>query len=166
MPFLQVGQRACLQLAIALINAGAEAIVIEDMTASPDLLHPRTYKNTVAEYHRQLVQAVSVPAILHICGNVTLIAEEMMKSRAAALSIEPKAETPSMRTRVGAEMCLIGGIETISLSLLKSGEIKQMGLKALKSGIDILAPGCAIPPNSPTENLKAMVEAAEEYRRG
>ena len=164
-PFLQVGQRACLQLAIALIDAGAEAIVIEDMTASPDLLHPRTYKNTVAEYHRQLVQAISVPAILHICGNVTFVAEEMAKSRAVGLSIDPKAEIASMRAKVGSEMCLIGGVETISLSLSKPEEIKQMGLKALQDGIDILAPGCAIPPNSPTENLKAMVEAAEEYKK-
>ena len=54
-------------------------------------------------------------------------------------------------------------IETISLSLSNPEEIKQMGLKALKGGIDILAPGCAIPPNSPAENLKAMVQAAEEF---
>lgn len=164
-PFLQVGQTACLQLAMALIDAGAEAIVIEDMTASPDLLHPKTYKNTVAEYHRQLIQALSVPTILHICGNVTFIAEEMTKSRAVGLSIDPKVEIALMRAKAGPEMRLIGGVETISLSLSNPGEIKQMSLRALNNGIDILAPGCAIPPNSPTENLKMMVQVAEEYGR-
>jgi len=39
-----------------------------------------------------------------------------------------------------------------------------MCLGALREGIDLLAPGCAIPPNSPTENLRAMVKAAEEYK--
>jgi [methyl-Co(III) methanol-specific corrinoid protein]:coenzyme M methyltransferase len=162
-PFLQVGQMACLHLAIGLIDAGAEAIVIEDMTASPDLLHPKTYKGIVAEYHRRLIQALSVPVILHICGNVTLIAEEMSKTRAAGLSIDPKAETRAMRAKVGSGMRLIGGVETISLSLSNSGEVKQMALKALKDGIDILAPGCAIPPNSPMENITALVQAAEEF---
>jgi [methyl-Co(III) methanol-specific corrinoid protein]:coenzyme M methyltransferase len=162
-PFLQVGQRASLHMAIALIDAGAEAIVIEDMTASPDLLHPRTYKNILAEYHRHLIQALSVPAILHICGNVTHIAEEMAKSRAAGLSIDSKAEIPALRAKVGPEMRLIGGVESVALSLWSSIEIRQMGLKALREGIDILAPGCAIPPNSPTENLKTMVRTAEEF---
>ena len=89
----------------------------------------------------------------------------MTKSRAVGLSIDPKVEIALMRAKVGPEMRLIGGVETISLSLSNPGEIKQMSLRALNNGIDILAPGCAIPPNSPTENLKMMVQAAEEYKK-
>ncbi len=165
-PFLEIGKRASIEMALALIRVGAEVIVIEDMTASPDLLHPRTYKNIIAESHRQIIEAIPIPVILHICGNVTLIAEEMVNSKATALSIDPKAEVRSLRGKVGQQIPLIGGAETISLSLSNPREIREMCLNALREGINILAPGCAIPPDSPIENIKAMIEAAEEFGRG
>lgn len=162
-PFLDVAQMACFQLSLAMQTEGADAIVIEDMTASPDLIHPKTYKNIVRGYHEQIIQGISVPVILHVCGDVTLIAEEMAGTGAHALSVDPKAETCIMRKKVGKDIILIGGIDTISLSLSTPQDIKDMSFKALQEGMNILAPGCAIPPNSPIENLKAMVLAAEEF---
>ncbi len=161
-PFLEVGRRACIQLALELIEAGAEAIVIEDMTASPDILHPRTYNNMVAEYERQVIKALPCPVILHICGNVALIAEKMAWTEADGLSIDPKAQPRHMREKVGERMPLIGGIDTTFLSLSNPNEIKTRCLESLKDGINILAPGCSIPANSPSKNLRAMVHAAEE----
>lgn len=102
-PFLEVGKRASIELSMALLEAGAEAIVIEDMIASPDLLHPKTYINILSEYHKQIIQTISAPVVLHVCGNVTLIAEEMQKTGPIALSIDPKAETELMRRNVGKE---------------------------------------------------------------
>ncbi len=163
-PFLEVGKRASMLLSSALLEAGAEVIVIEDMAASPDLVNPKTYKNIVGEYHKQIIQTLSAPVILHVCGNITLIAEEMARTEANALSIDPKAETHLMRRKVGDQMLLIGGVHTTSLIDSNPQEIKAICLKALNDGIDILAPGCAIPPDSPLENLEAMVQAAEEFK--
>ncbi len=59
-------------------------------------------------------------------------------------------------------MPLIGGIDTTFLSLSNPIEIKARCLEALRDGINILAPGCSIPANSPSKNLRAMVHAAEE----
>ncbi len=163
-PFLEIGKRASVQLSSALFKAGADVIVIEDMTASPDLINPKTYKEIVFEYHKQIIETLSAPVILHVCGDVTLIAEAMVRTEANALSIDPKAETHLMRKKVGDQMPLIGGVDTTSLIDSKPREIKEICLKALKDGIDILAPGCAIPPNTPLENLQAMVQAAEEFK--
>lgn len=165
-PFIDVGKRASVELALALLEAGAEAIVMEDMTASPDLLHPKTYKATVAKAHREVIESIPAPVVLHVCGNVALIAEEMAGAGARALSIDPKAGISQMREKVGRQVLLVGGVDTIALSLSTPERIKELGLKALEEGIDILAPGCAIPPNSPTENLKVMVEAANAFGRG
>jgi len=137
--------------------------VIEDMIASPDLLHPKTYINILSKYHKQIIQTISAPVILHVCGNVTLIAEEMQKTGAIALSIDPKAETGLMRRNVGEKILLIGGVETTALALSNPKEIKVICSKALNDGIDFLAPGCAIPPISPIENIHAMVESAKMF---
>jgi len=68
-----------------------------------------------------------------------------------------------MRRKVGDQVPLIGGVDTTLLIDSNPREIKEICLKALMDGIDILAPGCAIPPDTPLENLKAMVQAAEEF---
>jgi uroporphyrinogen-III decarboxylase len=47
-----------------------------------------------------------------------------------------------------------------------TAEVEKDALHCLrKAGTDrfILMPGCGIPPNAPTENLKAMVKAAEDF---
>ncbi len=163
-PFMEVGKRASIEMAVALYQAGADMIVMEDMTASPDLLHPKTYKTMVADYHRQVIEAIPARVILHICGDLTFIAEEAAGTGAAALSIDPKADLQQMRAKVGHQMPLIGGIDTVLLSLGDPERIREASLEALKAGINLLAPGCAVPPNTPIRNVRAMVDAAEELR--
>ena len=163
-PFLEIGKRACLELSTALLRSGADLIVMEDMSASPDLLHPKTYKSIVNRYQKQVIEATEGPVVLHVCGNVALIAEELGKTEAIALSIDRKADVRSMREKVPDTLPLIGGMETMALALSTPSEIRTMCVGALKEGIEILAPGCAIPANAPTENLRAMVQAAEEFK--
>ena len=162
-PFLEVGNRAASRMAKALLEAGADAIVIEDMAASPDLLHPKTYKTMVVHYHQRLIESIHGMVILHICGDITPVAEEMARTKAGSLSIEPKAATSIVRAKIGQESVLIGGIDAPSLFFSTPTEIRSISLKALQEGIDLLAPGCSIPPNAPTENLKAMVQAAIDF---
>jgi len=162
-PFLEIGKKACIKLSLALVEAGADIIVVEDMTASPDLLHPKTYKTMVADYHRQIILTIPTEVILHICGDVTLIAEEMGGTGVTALSLDPKTDLQQMRAKVEGRIPFLGGVNTTHLSFCDPQEIKAISLKALKEGMQILAPGCAIPANTPTENLQAMVQAAEEF---
>ena len=48
-PFLDVGEKAGTALARALVDAGADIISCEDMTASPELIAPKTYKELELE---------------------------------------------------------------------------------------------------------------------
>jgi [methyl-Co(III) methanol-specific corrinoid protein]:coenzyme M methyltransferase len=162
-PFLKMGNRAAGQLANALMEAGADIIVIEDMAASPDFGHPKTYKTMVSYYHQTLIESIPVPVILHICGDITLIAEEMIRTKARNLSIEPKTAVSTIRSKAGDETILIGGVDAPSLFLSTPEEIRSLSIAALKGGIDILAPGCSIPPDTPVENLQAMVQAAIDF---
>jgi len=164
-PFMEIGKRASIEMALALCEAGADMIVIEDMTASPDLLHPKTYKTMVANYHRQVIEALPARVILHICGDLTFIAEEAAGTGAMALSIDPKADLPQMRAKVGHRMPLIGGVDTVLLSLGDPEKVRAVSIEALGAGINLLAPGCAIPPNTPVQNVRAMVAAAEGFKR-
>lgn len=163
-PFLDVAERAGTALGKALIEAGADLICVEDMQASPDLIAPHTYRNLELEYQRRQVEALSVPVILHICGNVDKIVEYMAQTGVEALSLEPKSDVALARSKGGPTTIIIGGVDAATTLFMKTPDVvKEAAREQIELGLDILAPGCAIAPGTPTENLLAMVEAAQEH---
>jgi [methyl-Co(III) methanol-specific corrinoid protein]:coenzyme M methyltransferase len=156
--------RAGTALAKALVEAGADMICCEDMTASPMLISPGTYRDYELEFQRKQFEAITVPKILHICGKVDQIVEWMGQTGADILSIEPKADAKLAREKCGEDVILMGGVDTANTLFMQDAQtVKQMGEQAVAEGIQILAPGCAVAPGTPMENLKALVELAKAH---
>jgi [methyl-Co(III) methanol-specific corrinoid protein]:coenzyme M methyltransferase len=163
-PFLDVGERAGTTLALALIDAGADIIACEDMTASPELIAPKTYRDYELEYQKRQFEAISVPTILHICGNVGSIVEWMGRTGADVLSIEPKTSARLARGKCGPNVTMMGGIDTATTLFTGDPSAVKAGCEdSIADGIQILAPGCAVAPGTPKENLLAMVEVAAAH---
>ena len=163
-PFLEVGEKAGTALANALVEAGADIISCEDMTASPELIAPDTYSSYELEYQTRQFEAISVPKILHICGNVDQMVEWMGQTGADILSLEPKANPRLAREKCGPETILMGGVDTaITLFMKDPDTVKSMCEDSIARGIQILAPGCAVAPATPLDNLLAMVEVAKAH---
>jgi [methyl-Co(III) methanol-specific corrinoid protein]:coenzyme M methyltransferase len=163
-PFLEIAEKAGTALAKALIDAGADIISCEDMTASPELIAPKTYKDYELEYQKRQFDAISVPKILHICGNVDGIVEYMGQTGPQILSLEPKADARLARDKCGKDIILLGGVDTATTLFLKDPDTVKEGCEeSIAEGIQILAPGCAVAPGTPLENLLAMVEVAKNH---
>lgn len=163
-PFLEVAEKAGTMLGKALIEAGADLIAVEDMQASPDLIAPHTYRDLELEYQRRQVEALDAPVILHICGNVDRIIDFMHDTGCAGISLEPKSDTRKARSVVGRTGVLIGGVDAATTLFMKTPDVvREASREQVEMGLDVLAPGCAIAPGTPTENLLAMVEVAKEY---
>ena len=165
-PYLEVAERAGTMLGKALIAAGADAIAIEDMLASLDLISPAIYRNVAWTWEKKQIQQLQqVPTILHICGKVDPVIVDLANTGATALSLDIKVDIRAAKAtlaRLGKKVPLIGGIDCIRTLLRKTPEdVEDEGKDALDDGYDILAPCCSIPPATPTENLLAMVRAAK-----
>ena len=163
-PYLDVAEKAGTALANALIDAGADIIACEDMTASPEMMAPITYQDYELEFQRRQFDAISVPKILHICGKVDRIVKWMGQTGADILSIEPKASSKVAREQCGPDVILMGGIDTATTLFFKDAEtVKEVCEQSIADGIRILAPGCAVSPGTRLENLRAMVEVAKAH---
>ncbi|MCK5433813.1 MAG: MtaA/CmuA family methyltransferase [Dehalococcoidales bacterium] len=163
-PFLEVTEKAGTALAKALIDAGADIICNEDMTASPDLIIPKSYKELELKYQKRQFDAISVPKILHICGNVDAIVEWMGQTGADILSIEPDANPRLAREKCGPDMILMGGVDVKNTLFMQNEEtVRAEAEKSIGLGIQMLAPGCAIAPGTPARNLLAMVDVAKHH---
>ena len=162
--FLEVGEKAGTMLGQALIEAGADIIACEDMSSSPALCTPKTYQEVILEYQQRQFAALSVPKILHICGKVDPIVEWMGQTGADVLSIEPKASGRIAREKCGSNVVLMGGADTATTLYFNSPEeIKAECETLIAEGIQILAPGCAVAPGTPLENLLALTEVARAH---
>ncbi|MCG6877855.1 MAG: MtaA/CmuA family methyltransferase [Deltaproteobacteria bacterium] len=163
-PFLDVAERAGTALAGALIEAGADIIAVEDMTASPQLIAPQTYGDYELEYQKRQFDAIDAPTILHICGNVSKIVEWMGQTGPDIISLEPKTSPILAREKCGPDMILMGGVDTATTLFMGTKEdVIEACEESIADGIQILAPGCAVGPGTPIENLKAMAEVAKKH---
>ncbi len=152
----------------SLLDAGVDIISCEDMTTSPDLIMPTTYKDLELEYQTRQFDAISVPTILHICGNVDPIVSWMGQTGPDIVSIEPECDVAATKKIYKQErrenIVLMGGVNTANTLFMQDAEtVKAACKESIEMGIQILAPGCAVAPGTPIGNLLAMVEVARSY---
>ncbi len=165
-PVLEASVQVATQLAAEFVKAGADIICVEDMMATTDMVSPKTFNELVLSYQQELFKAISVPTILHICGDVVPIAEGMADTGATALSYEPKSDTAILRQKVGPKVVLISGADAATTLFTGTpDEVEAICLASLEAGVDIVAPGCAVAPGTSTENLRAMTTAAQKFGR-
>jgi [methyl-Co(III) methanol-specific corrinoid protein]:coenzyme M methyltransferase len=152
-PFLGVAEKAGTTLAKALVEAGADIIACEDMTASPLMIPPETYREIELPYQQKQFAAIPVPKILHICGNVDQIVAYMGQTGAEVLSLEPRASAQLAREECGPEIILMGGADVAEVLYMKDPKtVRRECRKCIDDGIQILAPGCAVAPGTSTDN--------------
>lgn len=162
-PFLEVGEKAGTTLAKALAEAGADIICCEDMTASPDMMAPKTYKAYELEYQQRQFNSIPVPKILHICGQLDAIADLVVKTGADIISIEPKSSGKLLIEKCGSDILLMGGVDTATTLFSKdAAAVKQACMDSIADGVRILAPGCTVSPGTSLENLMAITDVAKE----
>lgn len=161
-PWLDLAVEACLEYARRQVAAGADAICLEDMSASLDLTSPGIYRSLILPAHQRLIAAIPAPVILHICGSNTRILELLCETGADALSLESKTDLASA---VSLRACAVaGGVDPVGTLLNGTLEdVRQACMQDLDAGVHILAPGCGLAPATPTANLQEMVRVAREY---
>jgi [methyl-Co(III) methanol-specific corrinoid protein]:coenzyme M methyltransferase len=165
-PVLETSTEVAAQLAAEFVAAGADIICVEDMLATTDMVSPKTFCDLLLSYEQELFHTISVPSVLHICGDVVPIAECIANTGATALSFEPKSDTATLRQKLGPDVVLISGADAATTLFTGTPEEVEAACRAsLEAGIDVVAPGCAVAPGTSTENLRAMATAAQNFRR-
>lgn len=166
--YVELGEQAAKTLGLAMIDAGADAIVIEDMMASLDMISPPIYRKLAQPYQKNLVEAFSVPTIIHICGKLDRIMVDIAKTGCAAISVEPVVNVPEALENFKAEgftTPIVGAVDPVNTLFQGAVEkVKAETRECIAKGFAMLSPGCAVPPATKTANLTAIVETAEEAR--
>ncbi len=151
-----------LESARAQIDAGADFLTLADH-ATGDLCRGETYRDFLKPIHQEFVERISVPWVLHICGDTRDRICHIADAGVKCFHFDSKVPAQVARDEAGARLALAGNINNPDV-LLNSGpeEAAKMAYDAVDAGVNIIGPECAVDPRSPMENLSAIKEAAYE----
>lgn len=157
-----------LQFGRALRKIGIDGWIIADPVSSSTMISPQFYLRFVLPPLKDLIEEVGIPTILHVCGNTMPILPLMAETGAKILSLDQCMDLHLAKEALAGRCGIGGNVDPIQTLLLGTPEdVRRETLKCLKQGGKkgyILMAGCAVPPNTPIENLKAMIEVSKEHR--
>jgi uroporphyrinogen decarboxylase len=163
---LEVCYQGHLAVHRALIKAGAHLTSLGDSLAGPDVISPKMFNQFARPYEERLVKALAAEGTftaIHICGDTTRILPFLAQYDFCGFELDYKTNAGMAKSTVGARHVLFGNVDPSGVIALGSPQEVREATRQLISawkpgGHFVLNAGCAIPPTTPPENIRALVE--------
>ncbi len=167
---LEVCYQSHLAVHRALSKAGAHFTSMGDSLAGPDVTSPKMFERFALPYHVRLVKdlaAEGIVVVIHICGNTTKILDLLAEYDPCGFELDYKTDAQRAKQTVGSHHVLFGNIDPSGVIARGTPEEVRESTRQLiavwKPGARfVLNAGCALPPTTPPENVRAMIETARQ----
>ena len=146
------------QIGNAYRDAGADVITVHDMGGSPGFIGPAKYKQFVFPAEKQLIADLPKPRVLSVCGNLNSVVDLLGETGADAISVDQTTDLIAARATL-LDAVLFGNIDPVeTLWRGTQTEVREAANWAIEAGVDALWPGCDLVPQTPVENIKALMK--------
>jgi MtaA/CmuA family methyltransferase len=160
---LQRLKRVTIEFGIAQAEAGADAVTLPDH-ATGDLVSGEYYKRYLQELHAEFAEQIPIPIILHICGRTVDRMAHISETGMAAFHYDSKNEPAESMEAVDGRIALVGNVNNPETLFARGpAEVRKEVRKNLEAGVQMIGPECAIPLQTPIENLLAIRDAVLEW---
>lgn len=140
-------------------EAGADFITIHDMGGSPAFIGPAKYEQFVLPAEKALLEKLSKPRVLSVCGNVTKSLDLLNQTGAEAISIDQTTDVHAARAAF-KDTLLFGNIDPVeTLWRGDRASIAEAVRGAKEAGVDAVWPGCDLVTSTPIQNLRSLAES-------
>jgi len=145
-----------------LVDAGADGVMVLEPYCA--LISPKTFKRLIPLINEvcHVISSKGAYPFLHICGNTTYLLSLFPEVSASVYQVDSMVSLREARKILGIK-CLMGNVST---SLLLTGDVESIVSAARKCLEEagtrhyIMSSGCEVPPRTPPENLKTLIEVA------
>jgi [methyl-Co(III) methanol-specific corrinoid protein]:coenzyme M methyltransferase len=145
----------------AQIAAGADALCIADH-ATGDLVGPWTYREFLLPVHQELTLRLGCPTVLHICGDTLDRMDYICEAGFDCFHFDSKVDARDAVRKIAGRMSLIGNVNNPETLLHGTPEdAYERACYARDAGVQVVGPECAIPLQTPLENLQAISRIVE-----
>ena len=147
----------------AQFQAGADIVVVADH-ATGNLIGSYHYRELLLPVHKEITSQIGGPLILHVCGNCYDRLEYFAEAGFDAYHFESSVNAKDALAKLAdTGMSLVGNINNPQTLFQGTPEdVYKQAREAIKSGIRMIGPECAIPLATPLANLQAIAKACKE----
>lgn len=158
-----------IEFANAMIEAGADVIAISDPSGTGEILGPKFFEEYAVKYLNMLLDGIEdkhAGTIVHICGQMRSVYEQINKVHANALSFDAVVPMKEARANLG-DRVLMGNVSTFALEFGNEERIEKLTKFCVRGGSNIISPACGLGTRSPIVNIQAILKTlkmdAEEF---
>lgn len=168
---LEYTTEASIQFIRLMAETGAHMVSNGDSVAGPEMIPPEFYKEFAFPYEQKLVDEahrLGLAYTLHICGDAEVILEDMVGTGADALELDYLSDIHKIYKHCHNSTLFIGNLDPSGVIKFGTPElVKQKTLELLEiykgSPRLMINAGCAIPPDTPSENIRTMIETTHSF---
>ena len=167
---LEICYQSHLAVHRALRKAGAHFTSMGDSLAGPDVISPGMFDRFARPYEERLVKELAgegIFTVIHICGDTSRILGFLSGYDFCGFELDYKTDAVRAKSRVGARHVLFGNIDPSGViargtPMMIREKTRQLIALWKPGGLFVLNAGCAIPANTPEENIRALLATARE----
>jgi [methyl-Co(III) methanol-specific corrinoid protein]:coenzyme M methyltransferase len=144
-------------------RAGSDFVTVADGSLAYNLVTPEVLNNFIKPAFIRIAENLKGIRLLYIGGKEEPMVPFLAACGYDGISVAETVNIARIKPMVG-DVKILGNVS--SKKTLTQGspeEIKAEVKKAIEDGADLIEPSCGIPPETPTVNIKAMVEAVKTY---
>jgi uroporphyrinogen decarboxylase len=163
--------RACAALASAHLEAGAHGIMVLEPCATSDILGPDDLCSLLLARLQSLawhIRRHDGIGFLHVCGDCRASLRGLADGRFDVLSLDAPVDLSQAREVIGRSAALMGNLDVRHLLPRGTpdhvrGTAMLLACELGPEGGFILSGGCELPPETPRENVRQMLQACVSY---
>lgn len=148
--------------------AGAHMLSNGDSTGGASLISPRLHRRFAHPFEKRMAEVaheLGLPWDLHVCGNANPILADLVATGADALDLDYKTDAHKAHAALAGRTVFIGNLDPSNVVARgTASEVEKASRDLIAIFVDsprfILNAGCAIPADTPPENIRAMIRAA------
>ena len=175
---MEVCTESLIAFATAAAKCGASLEMSGDSLASINMISPAIYRKYAYPYEVKFFQAMKelqktrpFAALLHICGNNTPVAADMMSTGCDIIEVDYACDLKRYKElSTEKNVCIMGNLNPAGNLMRGTPEaVYQEAMDVLGiaggGGFFILGSGCEVAVSTPLENIRAMIRAAEDFAK-
>ena len=143
------------------IEAGADIIAISDPSGTGEILGPKLFDEFVVKYINKMIDSLgkeNVQTIVHICGRMTNVYQEVNKINSDVLSFDSIVSMKDARLNL-PDRLLMGNVSTYSIEFGDPEKVARLTQNIVKAGANIISPACGLGMKSPLKNVRSMIQS-------
>ena len=156
-----------IRFGLAQVEAGADVIAIADPSGTGEIMGPKVFDEYAVTYLEKLqraLQEAGAKTIVHICGQMHSVYEQINKISANALSFDAVVPIKEARKNLPGRV-IMGNVSTFAIELRDRATVQKLTRMCVRNGSDIIAPACGLGMGSPSENVRAVLETVREVEQ-